>query len=57
MVFLIGDVNRDGVVNFLDISPFIGVLSSTEYQFEADINQDNVVNFLDISPFIGLLAS
>ena len=54
---LLGDVNQDNVVNFLDISPFITVLSNGEFQAEADINEDGVVNFLDIAPFINLLAS
>ena len=53
---LLGDVNQDGIVNFLDISPFIGILSTGGTQAEADINQDGIVNFLDISPFIGILA-
>ena len=54
--FSLGDVNRDGNVSFLDISPFIELLTSNAYQFEADINKDNVVSFLDISSFIGLLT-
>ena len=53
---LLGDVNLDGVVNFLDISPFISLLSGGGFQTEADINEDEVVNFLDISPFIGILS-
>ena len=55
--FLLGDVNRDGVVSFLDIGPFIAVLSASGDQAEADINGDNVVDFLDIVPFISLLSS
>jgi len=35
----LGDVNQDGDVNFSDISPFIDVLSSGEYQIEADVDQ------------------
>jgi len=54
---LFGDVNRDGAVNFLDIAPFIGVLSRREFQAEADTNEDGEVNFLDIVPFIFFLAS
>jgi len=50
--FLIADVNQDGAVDFLDISPFILLLSSGEFQLEADVNQDGTVDFLDISPFI-----
>jgi hypothetical protein len=53
---LLGDVNFDGAVNFLDITPFIAALSSGNYLFEADTNQDNSVNFLDITPFIALLS-
>ena len=55
---ILGDVNRDGAVNFLDISPFITALSSVgEFREEADINEDGMVNFLDISPFITLLTA
>ena len=55
--FLLGDVNQDDQVNFLDISPFIEVLSSGIYQSEADVNGDGVVNFEDIAPFITALSS
>lgn len=54
---LLGDVNLDDVVNFLDISPFITVLSLAEFQEEADCNEDGSINFLDISPFIALLGT
>lgn len=54
---LLGDVNQDGLVNFLDISPFIAVLSNNGFQLEADVNQDGVVNFLDISSFIAILSN
>ncbi|MCL4144108.1 UNVERIFIED_CONTAM: hypothetical protein GTU68_054324, partial [Idotea baltica] len=53
---ILGDVNLDGFVDFLDISPFIAVLSAGGNQAEADVNQDGVVDFLDISPFIALLS-
>jgi poly(beta-D-mannuronate) lyase len=53
---LLGDVNLDGSVDFLDISPFIAVLSSGGDQAEADCNEDGSVDFLDISPFIGILS-
>ena len=55
--FILGDVNEDGAVNFLDISPLIGLLTSGEYSAAADTNEDGMVNFLDIAPFIGLLTS
>ena len=53
---LLGDVNLDGFVTFLDINPFIVVLSSNAFQAEADIDQNGAVNFLDINPFIQILA-
>ena len=55
---LLGDVNLDGMVNFLDISPFIGVLADIgDNQAEADTNEDGMVNFLDIAPFINILIN
>ena len=52
-----GDVNLDGIINFLDISPFILALSSPGgAPAEADCNCDGIVNFLDIAPFINKLA-
>ena len=53
----LGDVNQDGVLNFLDIAPFIKLLSEGGFSAEADINSDGVVSFLDIAPFIVLLSS
>ena len=53
---LLGDVNLDGVVDFLDISPFILALSTGSVQAEADIDQNSVVDFLDIGPFILILS-
>ena len=56
---ILGDVNRDGSVNFLDINPFVSALFSAlfigEFRPEADISQDIQVNFLDIRPFVELL--
>ncbi len=51
-----GDVNLDETVDFLDISPFISVLSSGGNQAEADVNCDGVVDFLGISPIVGILS-
>ena len=53
--FILGDVNLDGDVNFLDIASFITVLQNGPFLDEADINRDETVDFLDIAPFIELL--
>ena len=53
---LLGDVNLDGAVDFLDIAPFIAVLSSAGFQAEADVDQSGEVNFLDIAVFIEILS-
>lgn len=53
---ILGDVNQDGVVNFLDIAPFILVLQGSEFVDVADINEDGAVTFFDIGPFIGVLT-
>jgi len=53
---LLGDVNLDGMVTFADIQPFIDILATQGFQFEADINGDGLVTFADIQPFIDILA-
>lgn len=54
---LLGDVDLNGVVNFIDIPAFINRINSGQYQREADCNQDGVVNFLDIQFFIDILSA
>ena len=51
---LLGDVNLDGVVDLLDVQPFVDLLISGEIQAEADINQDGFVDLLDVRPFVDL---
>jgi len=36
--FVLGDVNGDGVVNLLDVGPFVDVVGDGTFQLEADIN-------------------
>ena len=53
---LLGDVDLSGTVDFLDIAPFISVLSNGGSQAEADVDESGTVDFLDIAPFIGILS-
>lgn len=47
-----GDVNKDGVVNFIDLGligqAFLSTPSSPNWNPAADLNKDGVVNFLDL---------
>ena len=52
--FIAGDVNGDGVINLLDVAPFVAAISG-EYDAAADINCDGSVDLLDVDPFIELL--
>ena len=53
---ILGDVNSDGVVDLLDIQPFVELINApASFQCEADINQDGVVNLLDVDPLVELL--
>ena len=54
---ILGDVNGDLVVNFLNIAPFIQALAAAGFVEAADVNQDNQMNFLDIALFIGILLA
>ncbi len=51
-----GDVNLDGMVNLLDVSPFVDLLATSQFQAEADCNCDGVVDLLDVSVFVSLLS-
>lgn len=53
---LLGDVNLDGLVNALDIAPFVERLTARQFQAEADINRDGVLNALDIEDFVTLIT-
>ena len=54
--FLLGDVNCDGEVNLLDVTPFVNVITNGEFNAKADINQDGTVDLLDVTPFVNLLS-
>ena len=54
--FLLGDVNMDGMVNLLDVAPFVDILVGGGFSCEADANQDGVVDLLDVAPFIALIS-
>ena len=55
--FLLGDVNCDGVVDLLDVAPFVDLLTNGEFSDKADINMDGVVDLLDVDPFVDLLSN
>jgi len=54
-----GDCNRDGVVNSLDIDPFIlavtGATNDPDILCAADVNEDGTVDGLDIQVFVAIL--
>ncbi len=52
---LLGDVNGDGSINLLDVSPFVDSITSGCYIENADMNQDGEVSRLDINLFIAAL--
>ena len=53
---LVGDVNCDGLVDLLDVAPFILAISGSEYVEKADINRDGTVDLLDVEPFVDVLS-
>ena len=50
------DGNLDGVVNGLDVDPFVDVLLNGPFQTEADMNQDGEVNGLDVDSFVAAVV-
>ena len=53
---LLGDVNCDGVVDLLDIAPFVDLIVNGEFSEKADFNLDSVVDLLDVAPFVDALT-
>ena len=49
------DSNRDGVLNFFDISLFLTAYS--ESRLAVDLNHDNQVNFFDVSAFLSAFSA
>ena len=52
----LGDINGDGIVSLLDVSPFVALLTGGGFQCEADVNEDGIVSLLDVNPFVALLS-
>ena len=63
-LFVLGDANCDGQVDFGDINPFVMLLTgSYEQHFPdcdganfCDMNMDGTVDFADINPFVAELT-
>ena len=53
---LLGDINLDMTVDFLDIQPFIDLLTNQTFQAEGDFDGNETVNFFDIQGFIDALS-
>ncbi len=53
---LIGDINCDGVIDLLDVDPFVNLLVSGEFLDKADLNSDGFVTLLDVPLFVDLLT-
>ena len=51
-----GDVNCDGVVDLLDVGPFVDLITSGGFSDKADLNMDGAVDLLDVSLFVDLIT-
>lgn len=52
---MLGDINCDGVVDLLDVGPFVELITNNEFSTKGDINLDGAVTLLDVGPFVALL--
>ena len=50
-----GDMNRDGAVNFLDVTPFTKLVYSEEYSWNADYDNNDDVDMADLNAFANAL--
>ena len=56
-LILRGDINCDGEVNLLDVTPFVAALANGDFSEKADMNQDGQVDLLDIEDFVFALSA
>lgn len=54
--FDLGDTNNDGMVDLLDVAPFVDHITNGTFACEADIDGDGTVGLLDVAPFVSLLT-
>ena len=52
---ILGDINNDGTVDFLDVGPFVNLLLRGSYSANADFDRNGIVDFQDIAPFVNTL--
>ena len=55
-MILLGDMNVDGVVDLIDVQPFVELLSSGVFMANGDVNEDGAFDLNDVAPFVGLLT-
>ena len=53
---ILGDINRDGIVDLLDVKPFVNLLVAGAFEPEGDFNQDCFVDLLDVQLFVATLT-
>lgn len=53
---LVGDVNCDGIIDLLDVGPFVDLITDGVFDPKGDINNDGGVDLLDVGPFVMLLG-
>lgn len=56
VVVVKGDMNRDTIVNLLDIDGFIAAIAGETEDYNADMNNDGAINLLDLAGFIAAVA-
>ena len=54
--FEVGDVNQDGMVDLLDVGPFVDLITSGIFLCEGDIDGNGFVDLLDVAPFVAILT-
>ena len=51
-----GDLDGSGMVDLLDVAPFVDAITTGEFSCEGDVNEDGMVDLLDVDPFVLILT-
>jgi hypothetical protein len=54
--FMLGDMNMDGMLSLLDVSPFVTALTSGTFVCQGDFTGDGAITLLDVAGFVAALT-
>lgn len=52
--FMLGDVDKNSIINIADVTTIIGMVLDEEYSKVADVDENNIVNIADVTTDVSI---